>query len=67
MAGLAKKGYRPDLRAVSTLRFSSVVSSLLGTPNALSLELAGKHLWCMKVERGHVCNINTVHLHDSPH
>ena len=79
VAGLAKKGYRPDLRAVSPclsfIRSEESGSGALSLPsllnineNALSLELAGKHLtWCMKVERGHVCNINLVHFVDGLH
>lgn len=74
VAGLAKKGYRPDLRAVSTpLSFPSFeawYSSCLVLEinrNALSLELAGTPTRCMKVERGHVCNIQVVHLLDCLH
>lgn len=61
-AGTAKRGYRPDLRKVSSVpslhEFFSLLLLHYHSPNALSLEPAGSPSWVMKVGRGHVCNID---------
>ena len=77
VAGLAKKGYRPDLRAVSILFSLGIMRGIGSSTRCPRIGHQRKRTlvrtrwktppWCMKVERGHVCNINAVRLPDSHH